>query len=596
MPQQVKHFYEFGPFRLDTHERRLLYKGESIFLTSKAYEILLALVQSKGNVVEKDQLMNKVWPNTFVNEANLTQQIFVLRRILGTDDSQQYIETIPRRGYRFASTIKELEEEHAEVRAESQPQAASGVAAQPSPTDAPVITSLAVLPLTNATDSPNTEYLTDGITESIISNLSQLHQLRVMSWGAVARYKGKNMDVQEIGRELRVQAVLSGKVLQISNRLIIRMEFVDVENGWQYWGMQYNRKVSDLLTIQEDISWEVSERLRLKLSEEDKGRITKRHTESPEAYQHYLKGLYFLNKRNLQWINRAIEHIEEALKIDPNYARAYAALADCYSLFSCHSGIKPREGFPKARAAALKALSLDDSLSEAHASMALVRMLYDWDWTSAENEFRHAIALNANYAMTHHWYSTFLARLGRFDESLAEMKLAQNLDPLSLIITTNQGIIFYFMRNYERALDYANEALELDPNFGVTYGLMCAVHLQQEKYAEALEYCQIGLSLSKRDPEALGFLAMIYGKLGEKQKAHEVIDELREHGQRKYVSPLYIGLAYIGLDEIDRALDCVQVACDERSHAVTYLKVAPFLDRLRSEPQFDELMKCVGLS
>jgi Tfp pilus assembly protein PilF len=417
-----------------------------------------------------------------------------------------------------------------------------------------------------------------------------------MSWGAVARYKGKEVDVQEIGRELRVQAILTGKVLQISDRLIIRMEFVDVENGWQYWGMQYNRKVSDLLAIQEDISWEVSERLRLKLSEEEKGRIIKRHTESPEAYQHYLKGLYFLNKRNLQWINRAIEHIEEALKIDPSYAKAYAALADCYSLCSCHSGLRPRDGFPKAKAAALKALSLDDSLAEAHASMALVRMLYDWDWTSAENEFKHAIALNPNYAMTHHWYSTFLARLARFEESLAEMKLAQTLDPLSLIITTNQGIVFYFMRNYDRALEYGNEALELDPNFGVAYGLLCAVHMQKEMYVEALEYCQIGLGLSKRDPEALGFLAMIYGKLGEKTKAYEVIDELKEHGQRKYVSPLYLGLAYIGVDEIEQALDCVQRACDERSHAVTYLKIAPFLDRLRSEPQFDELLKCVGLA
>ncbi|MCA1626804.1 MAG: winged helix-turn-helix domain-containing protein, partial [Acidobacteria bacterium] len=431
MSEPAAFLYEFGPFRLDAAEQLLLRDGVPVPLTPKVFETLVVLVENSGRVVEKEKLMEQVWPGTFVEEGNLSVTIFMLRKALGEDAvERRYIETVPKRGYRFTAPVRKMRRGD-QLGDQSGSRAAAGESASfldatvIEPPSSPghsnakfphesatlsrttralkdsssslsssqsirrarakTIDSLAVLPLVNGSDDPNAEYLSDGITESIINSLSQLPQLRVMSRSTVFRYKGREVDPQEVGRDMSVRAVLTGRVLQLGDRLIIRTELVDVADGWQLWGEQYNRNPADILAVQEEISQEISAKLRLKLSGEQKQRLTKRHTGSAEAYQTYLKGRYYWNKRTHEGIRKGIEYFTEAIKLDPNYALAYAGIADSYALLGAieYSALPPHEAMQKAREAALRALAIDDTLAEAHASLAYVR-IYDWNWTEAE--------------------------------------------------------------------------------------------------------------------------------------------------------------------------------------------------------------------
>src|SRR5919197_6503319 len=355
MIRRATRFYEFGPFRIDTAERLLLREGTPVPLTPKAFETLLRLIQNSGHVVEKDELMREVGPDTYVEEANLTQNVFTLRKVLGEGrGGRQYIETVPRRGYRFTAAVKEVWDAERNR----------------------AIDSLAVLPLVNASADPNIEYLSDGVTESIINSLSQLPQLRVMARSTVFRYKGRDVHPQEAGHEMGVRAVLTGRVFQFSDRLIIRAELTDVADGWQLWGEQYNSEPSDIFVVQEEISQEISEKLRLKLSGEERLRLAKRHTESADAYQAYLKGRFYWNKRTVESLKKSVELFEEAIRLDPNYALAYAGLADAYLLLGSveYGALDPVSAMEKARQSAAAAFGRDASLAEAHASLAYVRI------------------------------------------------------------------------------------------------------------------------------------------------------------------------------------------------------------------------------
>ncbi len=459
------------------------------------------------------------------------------------------------------------------------------------------IDSLAILPLINVSADKSMEYFSDGITESIINNLSQLPRLRVMARSTVFRYRGEEVDPQEVGRELGVRAVMTGRVLHLDDNLIIKAELVDANDGAHLWGEQYNRKMVDVFSVQQEISREISEKLRFKLTGEEQKRLTRRSTENPQAYQFYLKGRYCWNKRTPEGFRKAIEHFEEAIEIDPVYAAAYAGLADSYNMLGTYSALAPREAFPKAKAAATRALEIDDTLAEAHTSLAYVENSYDWDWMGAEFEFKRAIELNPSYATAHYWYAiTHLAALGRLNEAKAELTQAKELDPLSLIIGTNLGWLSYFARQYDRAIEQYEKTIELDANFGVAYYKLGQAYERKGLAEEAITQYRKALYLSINSPGIMSALGHACAQAGKPEEARHVLDELKEMSKERYVSPYFIAEVYRGLGELDKTFEWLEKAFADRSDWLVWIGVEPAFDDLRSDPRFINLLHRIGLS
>jgi TolB-like protein/Tfp pilus assembly protein PilF len=458
-----------------------------------------------------------------------------------------------------------------------------------------VINSLAVLPLVNDSPDAEMEYFSDGITESIINALTQLPKLRVVPRSTVFRYKSSQADPQEIGRELGVRAVLTGRVLHFGERLVVNAELIDVANESQLWGEQYNRKPADIFEVQEEISHEISKKLLLKLSGDEKKRLTKRHTHDPEAYRHYLRGRFYWNKRTEENFRKGIEHFRQAIEVDPDYALAYAGLADSYILLGYYAAYAPGDVMPKAKAAAAKALELDDSLAEAHNSLAYIHYVYEWKWSAAEKEFKKAIRLNPKYATAHHWYAFKLAAMGRHAGAIAEMKLARELDPLALIINTEVGWAYYFARQYDKAIKHYQKALEMDPNFPVAHMFMGTSYVQQGRYEEAISELRRAIELSGGGVGMNGLLGHAYARAGDREAALKTIEELNQHSAGGYLSPYNLALIYAGLGETDKTMSSLDEAYKERSLFLAWLNVEPMFDSVRSDPRFAELVKRIGL-
>ena len=425
------------------------------------------------------------------------------------------------------------------------------------------IDSLAVLPLANASTDPNMEYLSDGITESIINNLSQLPKLRVLARTTVFRYKGKEVDPQEVGRVLGVRAVLTGRVLQLGERLIIGAELVDVADGSQFWGEQYNRRVSDIFAVHEEISREITEKLRLKLSGKEKRRLSKRYTVNTEAYKLYLKGRYYWNQRSEDDVRKGIECFRKAIKLDPNYALAYTGLADCYTFLGDAGilAIPPKEAFSKALAAAERALQIDDMLAEAHASLAHLR-IHHFEWLEAELELKRAIKLNPNYATAYQWYGFYFAANERHGEAMAAIARAQELDPISLAISTDVGVLYYYARQYDRAIAQYQKTLEMDPSFARAYVTLGSAYGQKGMHEEAISMFQKAIALSRNTARLAG-LGRAYAAAGRKDEALLIVDELNELSKQRYTSAYSVALIYAWLGEIDRSFDCLEAAYAE---------------------------------
>lgn len=593
MNGQTHYVYEFGPFRLNPPERLLLRGRSAVSLTPKVFDTLAALVQNSGHVVSKDELMKEIWPDTNVEEANLTQNVSMLRKVLDPHhQGSSYIETVPKRGYRFIAKVRKISQES--IRLVGQQDNSRLAAEQVARSASQSIQSLAVLPFANTSADPNAEYLSDGITESLINNLSQLPELRVMARSAVFRYKGREVDPHDVGRELNVRAVLAGRVLYLGNKLIIRAELIDVSEGSQIWGEQYDREPLDIIAVQEEISREISEKLRLRLTSQQKKLLIKRHTENTEAYHAYLKGRYYWNKRTEEGFKKGIEYFRQAIKEDPNHALAYAGLADCYNLLNSYGVLPPNESAPIIKAMTEQALQIDDMLAEAHASLGHVKMMHDWDWPGAEGEFRRAIELNPNYATAHHWYALYLRAMGQFEESLEEIRQAQRLDPLSLIINTVIATHFFYSRQYDKAIEQCCETLELNPNFHVAYCVIGGAYTQQGMYREAIADLQKAISLSP-GPEGLTLLGYTHAVAGHRAEARKVLNGLKKLSQRRYVEPASIALIYTGLGEREQAFKWLRRAYEHRNELLVMLKVDPRLDALRSDPRFTKLLRRVGL-
>ena len=651
MSRAVTHRFHFAEFTVDGDQKVLLRHGVPHPLAPKVFDTLLILVENAGRLVGKNDLMNQLWPDTFVEEANLTFNIQQLRKLLGDDARQpRFIETVSRRGYRFIAPVEKLLSEKETTIADAGNTAgnvdqrvlvtARGESALAAEHEQTVITGarlrnilllaaavvvvfgavggwfiwsrskrpqpsvnklmLAVLPFQNLTGDPSQEYFSDGLTEEMITQLGNLdpQHLGVIARTSVMHYKNRQERLDQIGQELGVQYVLEGSVRRESDNVRITAQLSQVKDQTHLWSREYDRELSHLLLLQDEIAKEVADEIRPTLVDTQKRPDTVHQpslsSSQYQAYDLYLKGEYFFNKRTIEGFEQAIDYFQQAVAKDPTYARAYAGIADCYALMGGYSGQPQTEFMQKARAAALHALQIDESLPEAHTALALIVQNYDWDWQTSEREFRRAIDLNPNYATAHHWYAEHLTWLGRFDEALRESERARQLDPLSLIIAADNGAILYFSRQYDRSIAQFLAVREMDPNFPRVY-MIEAAYEQKGSFADALANLEKLQTFGDAN-WTLAELSYCYGRSGQQAQAQRILEKLLQLDRHHQIEPAPILVAYLGLGNKDKAFVYLEKAYAQHSNILTTLKVDPRMDPLRSDARFQDLLHRVHLS
>lgn len=656
--------YEFGPYRLDAAERILTRNSREIRLTPTLFEILLALVENGNHILEKERLIERVWPERFVEEGNLSRNISTLRGIL-EDDSRnpRYIETIPRRGYRFVAAVKECGPKEAafpsgDTRFRAAIESDAGTNSSNSPgvegiqsafdgdnrhavADTPhvgrigrvsnrllrmgllafgsfslvallvvarvvsfdpdrnptphssVIESLAVLPLENLSGDPEQEYLADGLTEILISNLAKISALKVISRTSAMHYKGTRKRLPEIAQELGVQGVVEGSVMRSGSRVRITIQLVEAATDLHIWTESYERNLVDLLALQSEVAQTIARRIEIEVTEEEGHRLGAAASPvSPQIHEAYLKGLFFKNKRTVESLDSAIEHFERAMEKDPDFAPAYAAMADAYFILATWHG--PRgELWPKARAAATRALEIDNTLAEAHVVRGGVLLCHDFDPAAAEREFLRALHLNPGDAPAHRRYSYSLASQGRFEESLAAGKRAVELDPVSIVNNTMLGRSLYFARRYDEALEQLQSSLRLDPNLPWTHRFLGFVYLQQGMKEEAIVEMEKALTQGG-GRGILGDLGYAYAVSNRTSQALQQLKALQELEKEGRASAFSLAVVHHGLGNKDEALAWLRAAYDERDDRLVLLKVDPLWDALRPDPRFQQLLHQIG--
>jgi TolB-like protein/Flp pilus assembly protein TadD/class 3 adenylate cyclase len=457
--------------------------------------------------------------------------------------------------------------------------------------------SIAVLPFENANNDPNTEYLAEGISEALINSLAELRQLRVIARATAFRYKRKDVDPQRVGRELQVAAVLTGKVRQMQDALNVQVDLVDAATGAQIWGAGYDRKLADLVAIKQAIAQEVTAKLKLKLSSEEQRRLVKRDSSNAEAYQFYLRGRYFWNKRTPDGIQQAIDQFQQAIQHDPNFALGYAGLADSYIALTFYNFAAPHETMPKAKESALKAVALDDTAAEPQASLGNILVNYDWNWSAAEKAFKRSIELKPDYATAHEWYAIhYLTATGRLEEAVQEMKKALELEPASLIMNTFMGATLYYAGRYDEAIDQCRRTIEMDPNFAVAHWHLGLAYEQKQVFDAAIEEFQKAVSLSGGSPLMKAALGHAYAKSQKKDEANKILGELNELSKQEYVSSYEVATIYVALGDNEPAFQLLEKAYAEHSFHLVRLNVSPHFKAISSDPRFQDLVHRVGLS
>jgi serine/threonine protein kinase/tetratricopeptide (TPR) repeat protein len=455
--------------------------------------------------------------------------------------------------------------------------------------------SIAVLPLVNAAGDPETEYLSDGISESVINLLSQLPNLRVIPRTSAFRYKGREADLRTVGRDLNVRTVLTGKLIHRGDRLVVQTELVDVMKDSQLWGGQFNRKLQDIFELQEELALEISARLQLQLTPEDEKRLAKRPTQNREAYQFLLKADYYVTKWTPEGLRQGIAYARQAIEADPLYAAAYAYISHAYSVLGLSASLAPAEAFPKARAAALKALEIDDSLADAHTALGMVRLYYEWDWSGAEHALRRALELNPNYAYGHANWSDWLIAMGRYEEAILEAQLGVELDPLSAGLIFRLGQKLCYRRDYDRALEQLQKALEFDPNFVWTHGLLAQVYAWKGMYEESLAAYEKVVNLRGDSPYSRTLRSLILAIAGKTDEAKPILNELKRHPKLDHIALVYLAETYSLLGEKDEAFELLEAAYKERVSLLMFLGNIPAFDNIRSDPRYADLLRWMGL-
>ncbi len=463
------------------------------------------------------------------------------------------------------------------------------------------INSIAVLPFVNDSKDPNVEYLSDGITESIINNLSQSPELKVMSRNAAFRFKGSTLDPVDAGRNLNVGAVLTGRLVKLNDRFVIKAELIKVADGSQLWGDEYNSSLADIFSVQDELSKKIYQSLRLRLSGADEEKLARRYTHDAEAYQLYLKGRYFWNKRNEEGFRNGIEYFKLAEEKDPTFALAFSGLADSYALLSDIGVTRPRNEMPKAKAAAQKSVDADPTLAEAYTSRAFVKLAYDWDWLGAQSDFQQALKLNPKYPTAHQWYASYLMQMGKFSLAKAEIEEAHKLDPLSPIISSNTGLYSYYEHNYDDAIGKYKLTLQSDPDFWVARHYLALAYVQKGRHDDAIKELRSLIKAPASGPvpdeviasetEASASLGFAYAMAGKKAEAEEILNKLQALAQRRYVSGLYFAIVYAGLKDNDHAIEYLNRAYEDRHPGLVLIRIEPMFDALRSDERFKQLVK-----
>lgn len=628
MNLMTKHFYEFGPFQLDPEKRVLWCASEPVALPPKEIETLLVLVRNHGQLVEKEELMKTLWPDTFVEEANLAVHISNLRKLLQEQaNAGPCIETVPRRGYRFVAHVVEhcetsertptmgvAESPAAGPRSRARPLrltiAALGAVsllavgivvvrrrAQPF-VDAPVrIHSVAVLPLQNLSGDPSQDYFVDGLTEMLVTDLAQIRALRVTSRTSVMRYKGTRKPVSEIAQELNVDGVIEGSVVRSGGRVRITAQLIEAKTDTHLWARTFEGNLQDVLTLQNQVARVIADEVRVRLTPQEQAELASVYVANPEAYEAYLKGRYLWNQRTPSALKQSIAFFEQAIDRDPGYALAYAGLADSYVvLVSDDSFPSAGEAVQKAKSAAQQALRLDDSLGQAHAALAYLMFARDWNFAGAEQEFRRTMERSPNYATAHHWYGTLLMFEGRFDEASRELRTAQELDPLSLIIPSALGLNFLFARQPDRAIEQAQKTLQMNPNFPAAHDLLGMAYQSKGMNSEAIAEFRKYYDLSGRDTDTLMRLAHAYAVAGKTDEARKILEQMENPPKGLYISPNDIATVYAGLGEKDKVFLWLDRALQKRASGILLVFRDPAFDSIRQDPRYRQLLRRVGLS
>ena len=638
--------FRFGVFEVDLKANEIRKNGLRLKLPEQPFQILAVLLEKRGEIITRDELRNRLWPeDTFVDfDHGLNNAVMRLREVLGdSSENPRFVETIPRRGYRFIAPVEEAHHPspapspsemgpvpsngHSEVTVRSSfesalPEAltvparrrsnflwislgmvavavvaavlfyyrhsANAVGGQTETT-----TSLVVLPLENLSGDKDQEYFADGMTDELIANLAKIRSLRVISRSTAMAYKGTHKPLSEIARELKVDAVVEGTVLRVGSRVRITAELVQVSTDHHLWADTYESQIGDVLALQNRVSSAIVSEIRINLTPEDRERLAKTPGVAPEAYENYLKGRFYWNKRTDENLTKAIGYFEEATHQDQQYALAYAGLSDCYAIISATIfGTMPGSvSAPKAKAAAQRALEIDPTLAEAQTALATVKFNYDWDWTGAAAGFERAIQLNPSYATAYQRYSLYLMAMGRTQESFDQINKARELDPLSISINFSVGWRLYMARQYDRAIEQLRNTIEMDPSYELAHVVAGQAYEQKGQFDLAIAELRKAVDLSHGTPMMTSALAHAYARSGKKMEAEELLAQLTVLSKKEYVSPYYFAVIAAGLSDNEGAINWLEKAFADRSNGLVFLQVEPELDGLRSNPRFVGLQK-----
>ena len=573
---------QFGPFEADFRTRELRRYGVNLKLVGQPFEVLAMLLERPGQLVTREELLARLWPtDTFVDfDHGLNAVVNKLRDALNDSaEKPKYVETLPRRGYRFISAVGLHDSRN--------------LLGEPS---SPKIQSLVVLPLENLSNDPEQEYFADGMTDQLITNLSQISALKIVSRTSAMRYKRTKKSLPEIARELHVDAVVEGAVMWVCGRVRISAQLIEAPTDHHLWAASYERDLDDVLSLQEEVTRAIVSEIRVKLTAHEQARLANTHQTHPEAYRLYLKGRFYWYKLTPQAMQKAIEYFQQALEKDPAYAPAYAGLADTYNTLAFFTVFPPREVVPKAKAAAARALEIDANFAEAHVSLGWAGFTYDLDWPAAGKHFERAVVLNPAYPVAHSFYSLYLGALGRSEEGLTEAKRALDLDPVSPAVLHYVVVQLYMARQFDEAIEQCRKTMELDSSFTPAHRVLAEVYAAKGMYSESLAEYEKYATLSGGSPGSKAFVGYAHAQLGARNQAVRVLDQLGAASKQRYVPALSFAVVYVGLRELDQAFLWLEKAYDERTNSLAYLKVQATWDPLRSDPRFTDLLRRIGLS
>ncbi len=629
----------FGTYEVSLQSGEVRKAGLRIKLQQQPMKLLEVLLERPGEVVTREELRSRVWPSESFGDFDQALNIAIgkLRSALADSaENPRFIETLPKRGYRFIADVSVLDSDARPKRPGSMvgnlPATdpghkiqGIGLTAAPqrrllptrwitvalalilslailsvwlfrSPVPAPTgIRSLAVLPMENLSGDASQNYFADGMTDELITDLAQISALRVISRTSVMVYKGARKPLPQIARELNVDAVVEGTVLRSGDQVRITAQLIEASTDKHLWSQSYEGELRDTLALQNRVASAIADQIRINLTPQEQAALKNVKVVNPQAYESYLKGRYFWNKRTADGLKVALAYFKQAIEEDPRYAQAYSGLADTYALLGDwqYAVMTPKEAFPKAKAAAIKALELDSTLGEAHNSLAFVLDGFDWDFESAGKEFRRAIELNPGYATAHHWYAWHLSLLGRYDEAIAEMRQAENLDPLSLIINADLAELLVLAHSYDESIRQSRKTIEMDPNFALAHNQLAQAYLQKHMYDEAVAEMQKAVQLSGGTPTCIANLARAYVASGKKSEAVKLLSDMMKRSNPGYSNASEIAMIYASLGETDQAMNWLDKGYEERFNPGVLLR--PGFDPLRSDSRFQNLLRRVGL-